>query len=159
MRFGQREVDETPVSSADDQSTISRRHMLMGMGAAGAAAAVGGVAFAPSAGAVSSHNPKPLPSPIPGGIDTGAPNVGFIHWYLPGPTSATSPVLGLQGMGLDVEPSTIVDFKGFSAFAIVAGTAIDGDGNEHLCEFDVRVMRGMYTAASGETRNGAFAFL
>jgi len=139
--------------------TMSRRHMLMGMGAAGAAAAVGGVALAPSAGAVSGHNPKPIPSPIPGGIDTGAPNVGFIHWYLPGPTTATSPVLGLQGMGLDVEPSTIVDFKGFSAFAIVSGTAIDGDGNEHLCEFDVRVMRGMYTAANGETRNGAFAFL
>lgn len=99
------------------------------------------------------------PKPIPGGIDTGDPNVGFIHWWLPGPTDATTQILGLGGMGLDVDPSTITDFKGVSAFAVVAGTVRADEGNAFDCEFDVRAMKGRYVGVDGVERKGAFAFL
>lgn len=99
------------------------------------------------------------PKPIPGGVDSGDPNVGFINWWLPGPTDATTPILGLGGFGLDVDPSTITDFEGVSAMAVVAGTVRDGDGNPFDCEFDVRAMKGRYVGTDGVERKGAFAFL
>lgn len=99
------------------------------------------------------------PKPIPGGIDSEDENVGFIHWWLPGPTDATTPILGIPGFGLDVDPSTITDFEGVSALAVVAGTVRDGDGNPYDCEFDVRAMKGRYVGVDGVERKGAFAFL
>lgn len=99
----------------------------------------------------------PAPNPIPGGID--APPVGFIHWWLPGPEDATTPFIGIPGFGLDVDPSTMTDFDGFSAMAVVAGEAHGSDGNMYNCEFDVRVMAGRYRAEDGSMQQGAFAFL
>lgn len=97
----------------------------------------------------------PAPSPIPGGVD--APPVGFIHWFLPGPPDATTPFLGIPGFGLDVEPSTITDYEGFTAFAVLSGQARGGDGRAYDVEFDVRVMHGRYVA-EGVPRNATFGF-
>jgi hypothetical protein len=100
-----------------------------------------------------------MPKPIPGGVDSGDPRVGFIHWWLPGPEGATTPVLGLEAMGLDVEPNTITDFKGWVAYAVLAGEAKAGDGATYPVEFDVRAMEGNYVAEDGSTHRAAFAFL
>jgi hypothetical protein len=62
-------------------------------------------------------------------------------------------------MGLDVEPSTLTDFRGFTAFAVLAGEAKASDGRTYACEFDVRVMEGDYIATDGSRQSGAFAFL
>ena len=104
-------------------------------------------------------NPNPLPKPIPGGVplDPADPVGSLIHWYLPGPTDAVTPIIGLQGMGLDVEPSSITDFDGKTAFAVVAGEVETSDGPQ-LVEFDVRVMEGQYVAEDGTTNKAAFAF-
>lgn len=99
------------------------------------------------------------PKPIPGGVDSGDPNVGFIHWWLPGPETASTPILQIPGFGLDVDPSTITDFKGWSALAVLAGKVKGSDGVVYDCEYDVRALRGRYIAEDGKTRHGAFAFL
>lgn len=141
---------------------LSRRKLLAGAGvatAAGAAAAAG--VAGPAAATTIPRQPSPLPKPIPGGVplDPEDPENSLIHWYLPGPTDAISPILGLQGMGLDVEASSITDFKGDVAFAIVSGEAQTNDDETLQVEFDVRVMKGRYVAEDGSERNSIFAFL
>ena len=81
------------------------------------------------------------PKPIPGGI---SPNA---HIFVPGPTA------------LDVEPSSITDFTGFSALAYVSGTATDGSGNSFRLSTDMRVFQGRYVAQDGITRTATFAFI
>jgi hypothetical protein len=107
------------------------------------------------------RRPSPLPKPIPGGVplDPDDPENSLIHWYLPGPTEAVSPILGLQGMGLDVEASSITDFSGKTAFAIVSGEAQTNDGDTLQVEMDVRVMQGRYVGEDGAEHNSIFAFL
>lgn len=100
---------------------------------------------------------QPIPRPIPGGID--APPVGLIHWWLPGPPDAVTPVIGLPGFGLDVDPSTITDFNGYTAYAVVAGESTSSTGATHPTEMDVRVMDGVYLDETGTRREGAYAFL
>lgn len=151
----------------DTEARIGRRALIAGGGAAALAATLPASRVGADGGHHGHHGHRgcahipncAAPKPIPGGVDSGDPNVGFIHWWLPGPTDATSPILGLGGMGLDVDPSTITDFKGVSAMAIVAGTVRDQDGNPYDCEFDVRAMKGRYVAEDGHERSGAFAFL
>ncbi|MGI9328421.1 MAG: hypothetical protein ACR2PZ_24610 [Pseudomonadales bacterium] len=143
-----------------------RRFVTQGAAAAFAGSAVPwAMASRPSAGKGHPHHslnqPKPMPSPIPGTIPTGLPAghpLEFVHWFLPGPTSAFTPVLGLQGMGVNVEPSTITDYKGFTAFAVLAGEAKGNDGNNYAVEFDLRIMEGRYRAADGTQHHGAFGF-
>ena len=60
------------------------------------------------------------PEPIPGGIPISDTQV--IHVWAPGPTDVTLPFTGGQLQGLDVEPTTIRDFNGFSAVAFHVGT-------------------------------------
>lgn len=155
---------------------LGRRSLLAGGGAALVAASSAG--FVQPAGAVGDEkSPQPdpggakpapktglptvrsAPRPIPGGVDSGDPNVGFIHWWLPGPEDKATPTLGIPGFGLDVDPSTITDFKGVSACAVVAGHARGTDGVLYDCEFDVRAMKGRYVGEDGVERYGAFAFL
>ena len=50
------------------------------------------------------------------------------------------------------------DYRGFTAYAVVAGTAKASDGNEYPCEFDVRVMDGVYIASDGSRNRGTFGF-
>ena len=47
----------------------------------------------------------------PRGFDAGPP-VGFVHAFLPGPEGSFTPFFQLPGGGLDVEPSTMTNFKG-----------------------------------------------
>ena len=141
---------------------FSRRKMLAGAGAATAAGAAAMVATPSAAGATTiPRHPSPLPKPIPGGVplDPADPENSLIHWYLPGPTDAVSPILGLQGMGLDVEGSSITDFYGEVAFAIVSGEAHTSDNETLQVEFDVRVMSGRYVGEDGNEHNSIFAFM
>ena len=67
--------------------------------------------------------------PLPGG---GEAPVGVVHgWFVPGPEGTVTPIIGIPGLGLDVEPSLITDFMGFTAFAIVAGQAEGSDGKTY----------------------------
>ncbi len=141
---------------------FSRRKVLAGAGAATAVGAAAMVATPSAAGATTiPRHPSPLPKPIPGGVplDPADPVNTLIHWYLPGPTDAVSPILGLQGMGLDVEGSSITDFEGNTAFAIVSGEADTSDGETLQVELDVRVMQGRYVAENGKEYRSIFAFL
>lgn len=136
---------------------VSRRTLLGGVGAAIAATAISPVAMSRPAAAAVPKDAKSAPNPIPGGID--APPVGFIHWWLPGPTDATTPFLGIPGFGLDVDPSLMTDYEGFTTFAVLTGQAHGADGVTYNCEFDVRVMSGKYKASNGSMQTGTFAFL
>lgn len=151
----------TTDGTTDGTRRFGRRSLIAG---AGAAAAVKALPTAPTSAAAAGPSPSGIPKgtapkPIPGGIDTGDPNVGFIHWWLPGPDTASTPVLGLPGFGLDADPSTITDFEGVSAMAVVAGSVRGSDGVDYDCEFDLRAMKGKFIDADGNKRNGAFAFL
>jgi hypothetical protein len=59
-------------------------------------------------------------------------------------------------MGLDVEPSTIGDYRGKTALAYLAGSATGSDGESYGVEVDMRVFQGSYVAG-GETHEGTFA--
>lgn len=151
---------------------LGRRALIAGAGAAVAATAIQGQASAEDgAGGAKPKRPAqkhgvqngiPLssaPNPIPGGFDTGDPTLGVIHQFVPGPTDKVTPFLELPGEGLDAEPSTITDFNGYSAMAVVAGQVKGSDGATYDCEFDIRAYKGDYISVDGKKRYGAFAFL
>ena len=146
--------------------SMNRRTFLGGLGAAaalGSAAAVG-VAKPAAAAPGPNFSTKPAPKPIPQVIDTSEPGLvppdpfRFIHWMLPGPAGATTQVLGLPAFGLDVAPSLITDYHGFTAYSVVAGSARDTTGTMYDVELDVRVMQGEYVAEDGSTHYGTFGF-
>lgn len=146
---------------------LSRRRFLGGIGAAaaiGSAATLGGAAPA-LARPMDPHRRKrtfsnrAAPNPIEAMVEGGAaPPFDFIHWLLPGPEGATTQILELPAFGLDVDPSTITDFKGFTAYAVIAGKAKDHNGNDYDVELDVRVMKGHYCGVDGEEYHGTFGF-
>lgn len=139
---------------------ISRRQLLRGAGAAAIAGSVAAVTPVLAHDGPEHHSTIadviPTPEPIPGGVED--PAAGFLHWFLPGPPTATTPFIGLPGFGLDAEPSMITDYHGFTAFAVISGQAWGSDGKQYNCEFDVRVMQGEYFAADGSKHYGTFAF-
>ncbi len=143
---------------------LSRRRFLTGVGAAVAAGSLAPAAFARPAHA-SAHGAAllggPLPKPIAATVPSGVPVAPFdiIHWLLPGPEGSATPLLGLPGFGLDVDPSTVTDFHGFTAYAVVAGGGVGSDGNAYDVEFDIRVMSGEFVAEDGGTHEGTFGFL
>jgi hypothetical protein len=99
----------------------------------------------------------PAPLPIPGGGED--PGVGSVHgWFVPGPEGTFTPIIGIPGLGLDVEPSTMTNFTGFTAFAILAGQAEGSDGKTYNLESDLRVMEGEYVVEDGSHHQGTFAF-
>jgi hypothetical protein len=91
------------------------------------------------------------PQPIPGGIAPG------IHVWIPGDPSVTLPFSKTTLMGFDVDPTTILDFRGFSAVAFHAGTATGSDGQTYNLETDIRAYEGAYVASDGVRRFGKFA--
>jgi hypothetical protein len=105
--------------------------------------------------------PLPEPKPIPGGTDLSElglkPPYDFIHELLPGPKGVVLPFTGVQLEGLNVEPSTITDFKGATALAYHVGKAKGSDGKTYNLETDFRVMEGHYVSVEGTRRQGTFA--
>jgi hypothetical protein len=97
------------------------------------------------------------PNPIAGGIQI--PGGPLIHTWAPGDPSVTLPFSGATPMGFDVEPSTIGDFRGFSAVAFHAGTATGSDGATYNLETDMRAFKGKYIGADGKRHFGSFAFI
>jgi hypothetical protein len=104
------------------------------------------------------HLPPPLPAPEPilGGIAIDFPPF-FFHEFLPGPETITLPFTLVTLQGLNVEPSTITDFKGITVLAYHVGTATGHDGTKYNLETDIRVMQGDYVAENGKKREGTFA--
>ncbi len=152
--------------SAFDLS-MNRRTFLTGVGAAAAAGSVAAVGVAAPVGATngaSNFGGKPAPKPIPQVIDTAEPGFvppdpfRFIHWMLPGPEGSATQILGLPGFGLDVDPSLITDYHGFTAYAVLAGSARDTTGAMYDTELDLRVMQGEYIGEDGGTHYGTFGF-
>ena len=90
------------------------------------------------------------PVPIPGGLVL-PPQ---IHVFAPGPVNQ-----GFQGV--DVEPSVITNYQGFSAIGFPGGfgTAKDNNGNSYDVATDVRVFHGEYVSADGTHHRGTFAFI
>ena len=132
---------------------IGRRRLLVGTGAAAAVVgAIGAGGQVKPASATELRRGKPAPLPIPGGVEAGP------HIFLPGPVGSFTPFFQLPGGGLDVEPSTMTNFKGFTAFAILSGQAEGSDGKTYNVEFDLRVMEGEYIAEDGSHQQGTFAF-
>jgi len=99
--------------------------------------------------------PKPIPPMVDGGAD--AP-FDFIHWLLPGPEGKPTQILELPAFGLDVDPSLMTDYRGFTTYAVLAGSARGSDGKPYDVELDVRVMDGMYVGEDGKTHEGTFGF-
>jgi hypothetical protein len=111
-----------------------------------------GIIVTPGAGAYATTDD---PVPIPGGIETGLPppNGPVIHVFAPGPTESGF-------MGLDIEPTSITNFDGFTAMAYLNGTAMDAEGNTSAIGLsDMRVFQGTYRTADGSLAHGTFAFI
>jgi hypothetical protein len=140
------------------QASLSRRAVLQG--AAGAVAGFAASLPAPGVALAGHHDSGELPvppEPIPGGIEL-APGE-LIHVWAPGPTDVTLPFTGSTLQGLDVEPTTIRDFNGFSAVAFHAGSALGSDGERYDVETDLRAFQGTYIDRTGRRRFGTFGFI
>ena len=143
---------------------ISRRRFIH-TAAAGATALAFGSGISSRALAQDDHighdEPLPEPKPIPGGVDLSElglkPPYDFIHEFLPGPEGVVLPFTQVALEGLDVEPSTITDFKGASTLAYHVGKAKGSDGKTYDLETDIRVMEGRYVSVEGTRRRGTFA--
>jgi hypothetical protein len=123
---------------------------------------VASLAWPSSTEATASHShssrrrPPPAPNPIPGGIAL-TPDL-TIHIFGAGDPAVTLPFTGITLQGLDVEPSTITDFKGSSALAYHVGSARASDGNTYNLETDIRAFEGEYVV-DGVARRGSFALI
>lgn len=138
-----------------------RRFMTRGAGAVTGVGVAAGLGW-PSRLVAKGHR-LAAPKPIPGGTDLGGfglpPPYDFIHIFSPGPVGAVLPFTGVPLEGLDVEPSSITDFRGTSAVAYLVGTATGSDGETYNLEADIRAMNGSYVSGDGETRHGSFALI
>jgi hypothetical protein len=140
------------------QATLTRRAVVRG--AAGAVAGLAAGVAAPGPALAGDHDSRRLPvppEPIPGGIELAPGQV--IHVWAPGPTDVTLPFTGSTLQGLDVEPTTITDFTGFSAVAFHVGTAVGSDGARYDLETDLRAFQGTYLDRTGRRRFGTFGFI
>jgi hypothetical protein len=104
----------------------------------------------------SSRRVRPIPSPIPGGIQL-APGL-VIHVFGPGDPAVTLPFTGITLGGFDVEPSTITDFNGSTAVAYHVGRVRGSDGRTYNLETDIRAFEGQFVA-DGAVRRGGFALI
>jgi hypothetical protein len=143
---------------------LDRRRFLVGSAGAVVGAGLASPLAAPGVALAGGDDDElrllPSPEPIPGGLPVGLPPpYDLIHVFIPGPEEVTLPFSGLALQGLDVEPSTITDFKGSTALAYVIGTATGSDGVEYDLEVDIRAYKGRYVAADGSTNRGAFALI
>jgi hypothetical protein len=136
-------------------TAFGRRRFLKGAGGAAAAAGLASGLAWPALGAADDDDDRgrlPAPNPIPGGIINGA-------FHVFGPGDVTLPFTGSPLQGLNVEPSTITDYSGFTAVAFHVGSATDSDGTRYDLETDIRAYKGTYVATDGTRRFGTFAFI
>jgi hypothetical protein len=138
---------------------MSRRQLFKYGAFTGAAATVAPVVPARASEAHAHRLPRvlPAPKPIPGGFEL--PDGTVLHVFPPGPPDITLPFTGVTLLGLDVEPSVITDYKGFTALAFHVGTATGSDGKRYDLETDLRAMEGTYIAENGTRQRGLFAFI
>jgi hypothetical protein len=97
------------------------------------------------------------PKPIPGGVTP--PNHAQIHIWPAGDPDVTLPFSHGHLKGFDVDPSTITDFRGFSALAFHVGSATGSDGATYNLETHMTVLRGRYVASDGTLQFGTFSFI
>jgi hypothetical protein len=91
----------------------------------------------------------PTPVPLPGfEIIPGFEDIE-VHAFFP----------GFLGEDIDNEPSALTNFRGFTALAYHAGTAMDGDGTEYAFFTDLRVMQGEYVSVDGTHHRGTFVLI
>jgi hypothetical protein len=139
---------------------LSRRRFIQ-TAAVGAAAVTGSMAR-PARGSATvdggdqAHAVDP-PKPIPGGVTL--PDGSQIHVWPAGDAAVTLPFTGSTLAGFDADPSTITDFRGFSAIAFHVGTATGGDGAKYDLETHMTALKGHYVGSDGTRRFGAFAFI
>jgi hypothetical protein len=140
------------------QATLTRRAMVQGAAAAAAGLATAGVR---PQHALAHDDDRRFatvpPEPIPGGVRLSPTQQ--IHVWAPGDPAVTLPFSGLTLQGLDTEPTTIRDFKGFAAVAFHAGSATAEDGTQYDLETDMRAFQGVYVDGTGTRRFGTFAFI
>ena len=134
---------------------IGRRSFLRSSGtvAAGVTAFLGPPEVSAAHFGRSRKAPLPAPKPILGGFN--APPL--IHEFIPGPDTITLPFTGITLQGVNVEPSTITDFRGVTALAYHVGTVTGSDGVTYNLETDIRGFEGEYVAEDGSRREGTFA--
>jgi hypothetical protein len=102
----------------------------------------------------------PPPKPIPGGDVIPITPPLQIHAWEPGdPAGHTLPFSGAPFDGPNVEPGTVLDFKGFVAQCYPVGSARGSDGKRYNLEGDIRVMQGEYIAETGAHRRGTFCLI
>jgi hypothetical protein len=143
----------------NEKLQLGRRTVLRYGAVTGAAVAIASTlpALAQPAHAHGTPGVLPAPKPIPGGSPL--PDGALIHVFAPGTPGVTLPFTGVQLQGLDVEPSVMTDYRGFTAIAYHAGTATGSNGKDYNLETDLRVMDGSYVAADGSPRRGLFGFI
>jgi len=129
----------------------------------GSAAVLAGAALSSTATAHADHDddrddhdsrPQQAPKPIPG-VFPGTP----FHVLAPGPKDVTLPFSGSGLFGLDVDPSVMTDFKGFTALAYPVGTATGHDGTRFNLEGDMRIYKGTFVSVAGQQREGTFGLV
>jgi hypothetical protein len=79
--------------------------------------------------------------------------------WAPGPSDVTLPFAGAQRQGLDVESTTIKDFKGFFCGGVARRHGDGRDGTRYDLETDIRAFQGTYIDRTGTRRFGTFAFI
>ena len=137
-------ASETTKTDRTQRQGLARRHLIAGAaGLTGTAIGGGWLAGAPAASAQPAHSrhlSTAAARPIPGGFQL-TPGGEVFHVFLPGTG----------------EPSTITNFKGNVAAAIIDGRGT-GANAAHAFEVDVRFMDGTFIGLDGRQSVGTFAF-
>ena len=137
--------------------TISRRRFVQIAATAAAGATLAGPARTAAWGSETDRQAVVPPKPIPGGVTL--PTGTQIHVWPAGDPAVRLPFTHGTLRGFDVDPSTITDFRGFSALAYHAGTATGSDGATYNLETHMTVHQGNYVATDGTRRFGTFSFI
>lgn len=141
-------------------STLSRRRFVQtaAVAAAGVTGSLAGPAGSAAHGGAHGHRQAVVPpKPIPGGITL--PDGSTLHVWPAGDPTVTLPFTQSSPLGFDYDPSTITDFRGFSAIAFHAGSAIGSDGATYNLETHMTALKGTYVATDGTRRFGTFSFI
>jgi hypothetical protein len=124
---------------------LSRRAFIGGAAAA-TGATLGSGLLSPAAGLAGSHS-HPAPRPT-----TGVTTIEGVDFHFT-----------IFGPGVDLDPSSITDFKGLAGVAQVQGTETarnpNGSVETLLFDTDMRFMKGVYVGKDGAVHRGAFGFV